>query len=51
MKFESIEFNNVFAYGEEVQKIEYSSDGKLILLKGVSGAGKSAILSLPTLVL
>lgn len=51
MKFESIEFKNVFAYGEEVQKIEYSSDGKLILLKGVSGAGKSAILSLPTLVL
>ena len=51
MKFESIEFKNVFAYGEEIQKIEYSSDGKLILLKGVSGAGKSAILSLPTLVL
>lgn len=51
MRFVSIEFKNVFAYGEEVQKIEYSSEGKLILLKGISGAGKSAILSLPTLVL
>ena len=51
MKFESIEFKNVFAYGEETQRIDYSSEGKLILLKGVSGAGKSAILSMPTLVL
>ena len=51
MKFESIEFKNVFAYGDEVQRIDYSSDGKLILLKGQSGAGKSAILSLPILVL
>lgn len=51
MKFESIEFKNVFAYGEEVQRIDYSSNGKLILLKGQSGAGKSAILSLPILVL
>lgn len=51
MKFESIEFKNVFAYGEEVQRIDYSSDGKLILLKGQSGAGKSAILSLPILIL
>lgn len=51
MKFESIEFKNIFAYGEAVQKIEYSDEGKLILLKGQSGAGKSAILSLPVLVL
>ena len=51
MRFESIEFKNVFAYGENVNKIEYSSDGKLILLKGQSGSGKSAILALPILVL
>ena len=51
MKFESIEFKNIFSYGEQIQKINYSSEGKLILLKGVSGAGKSAILSLPILVL
>ena len=51
MKFVSIEFKNVFAYGEETQRIDYSDEGKLILLKGISGAGKSAILSMPTLVL
>ena len=51
MKFVSIEFKNIFAYGEQVNKIEYSDTGKMILLKGISGSGKSAILSLPTLVL
>lgn len=51
MKFESIEFKNIFAYGEAVQRVDYSDEGKLILLKGQSGAGKSAILSLPVLVL
>lgn len=51
MKFEEIEFKNIFAYGENLQKIDYSSEGKLVLLKGQSGAGKSAILSLPILLL
>lgn len=51
MRFESIEFKNIFAYGEAVQRVDYSDNGKLILLKGQSGAGKSAILSLPVLVL
>ena len=51
MKFVSIEFKNIFAYGEQVNRIDYSDTGKMILLKGVSGAGKSAILSLPTLLI
>lgn len=51
MKFEKIEFKNIFAYGEEVRTIEYSDNGELVLLKGKTGAGKSAILSLPILVL
>ena len=51
MKFESIEFKNIFAYGEQVQRIDYSENGELILLKGMSGSGKSSILSLPTLLL
>lgn len=51
MRFQSIEFKNIFAYGEAVQRVDYSDSGKLILLKGQSGAGKSAILSLPVLVL
>lgn len=50
MKIKSIEWKNIFAYGEEIQKVEYV-DGELVLLKGQSGAGKSAILSLPALLL
>lgn len=51
MKIEKIEFKNLFSYGEQVQEINYDNTGKLILLKGQSGAGKSAILSLPSLLL
>lgn len=51
MFFTKIEWKNIFAYGEEVQMLEYDSTGKLILLKGQSGSGKTAILSLPVLVL
>ena len=51
MFFTKIEWKNIFAYGEEVQTLEYDSTGKLILLKGQSGSGKTAILSLPVLVL
>lgn len=50
MRIKSIEWKNIFAYGEEIQKVEYI-DGELVLLKGQSGAGKSAILSLPALLL
>lgn len=51
MKIEFIEFKNLFAYGEKMQRIEFSEKGKMILLKGKSGTGKSAILSLPSLLL
>lgn len=51
MKFVSIEFKNLFAYGEQVHKIEYSDSGKMTLIKGITGAGKSAILSLPCLLI
>lgn len=51
MRIEKIEFKNIFAYGEKLNTIEYSNEGKLILLKGKSGSGKSAIMSLPVLAL
>lgn len=51
MKIEKIEFKNIFSYGEQIQTINYDDTGKLVLLKGQSGAGKSAILSLPCLLL
>lgn len=46
MKFKSIEWKNIRSFGEEIQKVEYD-DGKLVLLKGISGSGKSTVLSLP----
>lgn len=51
MKIETISFKNIFAYGEELQTVNYTDSGELILLKGKSGAGKSAILSLPCVLL
>lgn len=51
MHFTKIQWKNLFAYGEQIQTIDYGNEGKLILLKGQSGAGKSAILSLPCLLL
>lgn len=51
MKIEKIEFKNLYSYGEQVLEINYDDIGKLILLKGISGSGKSAILSLPCLLL
>lgn len=51
MKIERIQFKNLFSYGEQIQEINYDDIGKLILLKGQSGSGKSAILSLPILLL
>lgn len=51
MKIETISFKNIFAYGEELQTVNYTDNGELILLKGKSGAGKSAILSLPCVLL
>ena len=51
MKIVKISFKNLFAYGEKVNTIDYSQENKLILLSGVSGAGKSSILNLPILLL
>lgn len=51
MKIKSIEFKNLFAFGEELQTITYGDFGNLVLLQGKSGVGKSGILQLPTLLL
>lgn len=51
MKIKSIEFKNLFAFGEQVQTINYEDSGNLVLLQGKSGVGKSGILQLPTLLL
>lgn len=51
MEIKRIKFKNVFGYGEKTNTIEYQKDGALILISGKSGAGKSAILSLPMLLI
>lgn len=51
MRIENIQWKNLFAYGDKVNEIDYSNFGKLILLTGVSGSGKSSILNLPILLL
>lgn len=50
MKFKSIEWKNIRSFGEEIQRVNFQ-DGELVLLKGVSGSGKSTILSLPCIAL
>jgi chromosome segregation protein len=39
----SIEFRNIKSYGNKIQRIEFDTDGELILLTGTNGAGKSTI--------
>jgi chromosome segregation protein len=39
----SIEFRNIKSYGNKIQRIEFDTDGGLILLTGTNGAGKSTI--------
>ena len=51
MKINSIQFKNLFSFGEQIQEVIYDDTGKLILLKGQSGTGKTSILSLPCLLL
>ena len=51
MRIQFIEFKNLFGYGEKLQRIEYSEKGKMILLKGKSGSGKSSIMNLPSILL
>lgn len=43
MIINSIEFRNIKSYGNKIQKIDFDTDGGLILLTGTNGAGKSTI--------
>lgn len=49
MKLVKIEFRNIASYGNKLQTLEFDSNGKLILLQGKSGDGKSTLLNLPSL--
>ena len=43
MIINSLEFRNIKSYGNKVQRLEFDTDGGLILLTGTNGAGKSTI--------
>ena len=38
-----IEFKNIKSYGNNIQKLNFDTEGKLILLTGTNGSGKSTI--------
>ena len=43
MIINSLEFRNIKSYGNKIQRIEFDTEGGLILLTGTNGAGKSTI--------
>lgn len=44
-----LEFKNIGSFGDILYTLEFTRDGEMIQLKGLSGAGKSTVLSLPSL--
>ena len=51
MKIKCIKWRNIFSYGNKEEVINFSDDGALWQLTGVSGAGKTSLLSMPKLLL
>jgi len=40
MIINSLEFRNIKSYGNKIQRLEFDTEGGLILLTGTNGAGK-----------
>ena len=51
MKIQKIEWKNIFSYGDDVYTLDFGDTGKLWQLSGVSGSGKSSLLTIPKLLL
>jgi len=49
MKLLDIEWRNIGSYGNKTQRLEFDDKGKLILLQGKSGSGKSTILNMTSI--
>src|ERR1035437_8481350 len=49
MQLKSIEFRNIFSYGNNIKEINLSDEGALYQIVGKNGYGKSSIISLPKL--
>lgn len=51
MKFEKIEWRNIFSYGNKIETLEFGNKGQLWQLAGRSGSGKSSLLAIPKILL
>jgi len=51
MRIEKLEWRNIFSYGNKIETLDFGSTGKLWQLTGVSGSGKSSLLTIPKLLL
>lgn len=49
MKIKSIKWRNIFSYGNKEESLDFGDSGTLWQLTGVSGAGKTSLLSIPKL--
>lgn len=49
MKIKNIKWRNIFSYGNREVSLDFGDDGALWQLTGVSGAGKTSLLSIPKL--
>lgn len=46
-----LEFKNIGSFGDKLQVIDYPANGNLVMIKGVSGVGKSTYLNITKLLL
>lgn len=51
MRIEKLEWRNIFSYGNKIETLDFGNEGKLWQLTGVSGSGKSSLLTIPKLLL
>ena len=49
MKIKNIKWRNIFSYGNKEESLDFGDNGTLWQLTGVSGAGKTSLLSIPKL--
>ena len=51
MRIKNIAWRNIFSYGNKEEKLDFDGNGQIWQLSGVSGSGKTSLLSLPKLLL
>lgn len=51
MRIEKLEWRNIFSYGNKIETLDLGDKGRLWQLQGVSGSGKSSLLTIPKLLL